>query len=397
MKPREFDELIRQKFDQNDFEYDSRNWERLADQLDGRAKKHSMMMWWLMPLAGVAASVALAMGVPSLLRNTGAAPKNANTEMVQAHKYQQVRSVQSVPVMENEVAGVAIVHSNQVAKAGSKPESNKVTNTIETFSINIDNAISNTRVAQKININLLASPDAIAVKDKKNTNPVNEGYHTFKPEAEENSKPAKVSIILSGGVNHGNQNSGYMAGATIRRMLNDKVYIESDVAFASSTNTQSTEYLASSGSVGGNPSGLAARPGAAARTTSVESSKPSTPIVPSSGTVEEANQSYNLYYAQVTPSLGYQIIKRMSVGVGPDFQQMLVDNRPALSTVDRNNIEVAPTFDIGLMGKTEYALTKKVKAAVCYRKGINNVLTPMDKYIDRDYLQFQVKCTIFNK
>ena len=34
---------------------------------------------------------------------------------------------------------------------------------------------------------------------------------------------------------------------------------------------------------------------------------------------------------------------------------------------------------------------------VLYRKGINNILTPMGKYIDRDYVQFQVRCTIFNK
>jgi hypothetical protein len=60
-------------------------------------------------------------------------------------------------------------------------------------------------------------------------------------------------------------------------------------------------------------------------------------------------------------------------------------------------VEVMPLFDVGVVGKTEYALTKHVKAAVAYRKGINNVLTPMDKYIDRDYLQVQVRYSIFNR
>jgi len=53
MKPKEFDELIRQKFDQNDFEYNPASWDRLEDQLDGRAKKRSIIMWWLMPVAGI--------------------------------------------------------------------------------------------------------------------------------------------------------------------------------------------------------------------------------------------------------------------------------------------------------------------------------------------------------
>jgi hypothetical protein len=37
MKPREFDELVRQKFDQNEFAYNPGNWDRLVEQMDGRA------------------------------------------------------------------------------------------------------------------------------------------------------------------------------------------------------------------------------------------------------------------------------------------------------------------------------------------------------------------------
>src|SRR5437763_1168486 len=61
MKPREFDSLIRNKYDEGGFAYDPGNWERLAEQMDGRSKKRSIIMWWAMPLAGMAASVALAM------------------------------------------------------------------------------------------------------------------------------------------------------------------------------------------------------------------------------------------------------------------------------------------------------------------------------------------------
>ena len=115
------------------------------------------------------------------------------------------------------------------------------------------------------------------------------------------------------------------------------------------------------------------------------------------GVLKTATQSYSLYYAQVTPSIGYKLAKRVSVGVGPDFQQMLVDNRPEINTAERGNIKVAPVFDMGFMGKTEVAVTKNIKAAVYYREGINNVITPTNKYIDRNYLQFQIKCAILNR
>ena len=139
-----------------------------------------------------------------------------------------------------------------------------------------------------------------------------------------------------------------------------------------------------------------AKHGMAAKYSSAESNK--TVAVPTAVSVmKQEDVTYNLSYAQVTPSIGYQLMKRMSIGVGPDFQQMLVDNRPATDASYRGNIQVAPAFDVGFIGKSEYALTKKIKAAVYYRKGVNSIITLTDKYIDRDYVQFQVKCTIFNK
>lgn len=389
MKPKEFDELIRQKFDRNDFEYNAQNWERLAEQLDGRAKKRSIAMIWWMPLVGVAASVAIAFGVTSMLKQDVPGNTNANTEIAQTKVFVQPQA----PVE------VAIAHENKAphhkpyiksAKNNHKPAAKQNDkNTADWFAINYQNAIGNAAKPSKPS-NLINNKDVI---NKKKTVHSNEAIITFRPEADMNKVP-KTSIVLSGGINRGNQNNGYIAGATIRRMVNDKLYIEGDVAFASSTNTQSTQYLFTDAPAA---SHMAGKPGVAAKSTGGESSKPavSAPI----GIIKEKEVSYNSCYAQVTPTIGYKLIKRMSVGVGPDFQQMLVDNRPDPdpSNVDRGTIQVAPKFDVGFMGKSEFALTKKFLAAVYYRKGINNVITPMGKYIDRDYMQFQLKYTIFNK
>jgi hypothetical protein len=113
--------------------------------------------------------------------------------------------------------------------------------------------------------------------------------------------------------------------------------------------------------------------------------------------VEERNISYNLNYAQMSPSVGIKIIKRISIGAGPDFQQMIGGNRPAASPLDHGNIQEAPSFDVGMTAKTEYTVTKKIRAGVYYRKGINDLISPSDRYINRDYLQFQLKWVIFNK
>jgi hypothetical protein len=226
-----------------------------------------------------------------------------------------------------------------------------------------------------------------------------EPMQTFREEPKTMAARKKMnfSVILSGGVNQGNNNSGYMAGATVRKMINDKVYVESDIAFASSDNVQRTKFMSYENAAGNSGGGtLASKPASASKVSSddVVMAQNGSGVT---GVVKTQDISYNLSYAQITPGIGVKLMKRMSIGMGPDFQKMLVDKRPATSIVDRENIQVAPTFDVGFVGKTEFAFTNRFKAAVAYRKGINGVINPSDKFIDRDYLQFQMKCTIFNR
>ena len=394
MKPKEFDELVRQKFDQNDFAYNPKNWDQLAEKLDGRAQKRRVIMWWWVPLAGMAASVALAVGIAPMIRQN--MPRNSGTQtaIVQTKKFvqpaerpmqSQIVTTEAAPMHKEALYANATRNQHQ---KHSVPEK-----TSDWFHV-VLNSSTTPAAAKTDNFNFAANnksiPSAKIKKEEKVA--VREGYNTFIPEEEAPAKAPKVQIILSGGYNHGNQNSGYMAGATFRRMLNAKVYIESDVDFATSSNSQSTEVWIPTAGKG---TASAARH-MTARNAAAEANKTAAPTTPQ-GSIKSEEEDYNLSYAQVSPSIGYKIISRMSVAVGPDFQQMLVDNRPAVSTVDRGNIQVAPVFDVGFVGKTEYSLTKKIKAGISYRKGMNDFINPVNKYIDRDYLQFQLKCTIFNK
>jgi len=409
MKPKEFDELIRQKFDQDDFAYNPRNWDRLAEQLDGRAKKRSIIMWWIMPLAGVAASVALAMGVAPVLNQGLPGKAGINTEVaktlkVDGGKHAQSSAPQVTFSTTNKTTNTLVASATKVHPAhknGNVAEDN----TDEEVHIDLLNAVPDNKVAmkQKANINLLNQQEVKTVRKKdKKKEEVADAMNTFKPEAEQ--KVPKTSIILNGGYSQGSQNTGYTAGATIRRMVSERAYIESDVAFANSSITQAMPYRDISSRDQWYSNGVPIPDPISAKTTGTTSTTDGSPtpvithsLVPVYGDVKTNNKTYDLSYLQVSPSLGYKIMKKMSLGIGPDFQQVVAGTQPAPSSTYNGNNQTAPLLDIGLVGKSEYMLTKKVRAGVYYRKGINNVLIPSDKYIDRDYLQFQLKCAIFNK
>jgi hypothetical protein len=376
-------------------------------------------MWLGLPLAGMAASVALAMGVTTLLRQgvpqqghgaatyTAAAvhPGTPKAAAAATPASQSPLMASAVPLVHRNISDAISTHRNSkrtiikdqnnlVAVADNSgfhirlrdvaPAAAPQAKLLGTFNSSVNTTTkSNTSTPQRKKIEL-----------------VDAGYKTFLPDEVNPQRPSRFSVILSGGVNKGNHNNGFMAGATVRRMINEKVFVEGEVAFTGSSNTQSTSYFEQTSP--GMPVAMGKINPLTASTTAAKTLSDdmpdATPVpIGPTGVIKQKDVSYNLYYAAVNPSIGYKIINRLSVSAGPDFQKALADNRPAPSTVDRGTIQVAPLFDVGMVGKTECAITKQVKAGIAYRKGINNVLTPMGKYIDRDYVQFQIKWAILNK
>ncbi len=414
MKPREFDELIRQKFDQNDFEYNPANWDRLEDQLGGRSKKKSIIMWWLMPVAGIAASVAMAMGVYPLMQHGDITSPVAITD-AHSGKGKAIHKEATVPA-QNVVATTARVVHYPIAMAHKIKPSEKAAELQEPkeekFGINIENAIVTVKQSRKANTNMQFAPTINAKKEevavvakkkdvaKKETKEASKPVVTFK---EHIQKPQpKFSIILVGAYATGNQNNSYSAGAAIRRKINDKVYFEGTVAFTNTSINQDMpkqnmitrpDYEGTLQTASGNNSSA----GKGLTTKGVASGKTTLDNTPIYGELTSKNVTYNLSYLQVSPSLGVKIIKGVSVGVGPDFQQALADKRPEADPNYKGTSYKTPLFDVGLMARSEVSISRTLKAAVSYRKGINNVVTPMGSFIDHDYLQFQVKCAVFNR
>lgn len=396
MKPEEFDKLLRQKFDCNDFDYNENNWEKMEMRLNDSHKSRNVAFWW-MPIIAIAAAVTISMGFASYMSRT--VPVNTTKEVVKTSTKQII--------IDNTISSTKEKFTNPVAinnmYKNKKNTHNKIQDKIyiETsnyFGINITDAIENMvttskstfkKTDTKIIINLLEMQPKNEKKKVANNIQTNNSYKAIIEKENKKEPIACVNILC--GINYGGHNSGFMIGATGRRMVNDHVFVEGDIALTSTGNTQKT----ASAIIIDNNSYQSSTSNSGARTTgdvSIPSDQPKIQEI-----IKTFNQSFSTYYAQITPTLGYKLTKKIAIGAGPDFQQALNDNRPLPSILDRDNVQVIPMFDIGFITKTELALNKNIKVAVFYREGINNILTPMNKYLERSYFQFQLKYSIINK
>ncbi len=394
MKPEEFDEQVRRKFDRGDFSYDPGQWSRLEERLDGETKKRRVAIWW-MPLLGIAAALSMSLGYASYMKRANEAVPAPLPTALKMETHRAHATVADTAVGVNAATMPRAMATKQPPAAPTDmddaPTGPKIDRTVLINGENplkplqktmlFETALPNTRLDLLQNDKereraKKKAPAAVAQKSAPAVLPV------------PNATGLKSSVLLAAGIGHGAGTSSYTFGATGRRMLNNRVFVEGDLAFTTGSNTQKTATAATnSQEYASGKMGATARTSAGAVNTEAP---PATNVI-------VADKSYNVSYAQITPSIGYKIHRKLSVAVGPDFQQALQDNRPAPATMDKHNVEVDPLFDLGLVGKTELTVSGNLKAALIYRSGINNIVTPMDKYIDRNYFQFQVRYVIFNK
>jgi hypothetical protein len=497
MKPNDFDNLIRSKFDENDFEYSPGNWDQLVARMDDKPGKRRTFMWVPMAIiastASIAASLAMIISIPVLMNHSTSTPIASITR----HHSDAQEKLNAVAMRETTVPVAAAQSINDINNLAKTIINN--TNNRKDNSLSLRATFNASEQAARANNALLAFSSSAAVDgqqvriNESNRYPV---YNTFNAaQNSRNTSKSKTTISIAGGLAYGNAMSGYSIGATGKRMLGDHLYIESDLAFVSDNTTEKTEYLVASATDGraiasrmissdfSSPSGGSALPSmanplsgynttsgagsnsqggignsssssrfAAARMTmpvtanvpasasattiitssasrgfanlatssgnniantstrrragsrmtgssmggSTETAAP-TPVVSSSAQEREVN--YNLYYAQVTPTLGYNIHKKISVGVGADVQRLLLNESSAAGADagQQASTRELPAFDLGLVGKAECALSNTIKAGVSYRQGMNNVVAPNANYLDRNYVQVQLKFLLLRK
>lgn len=401
MKPKEFDELIKARFDQGEFAYKPANWQKLAEQLEERPGKQRKVLLWL-PLAAlastasIAASLAMIISIPGIWHRPNAhtyahARKVPASHMVH-HPAVMVAALQPAPTI---VPNIVAQPATNGAAAATAPATTEASGTIPANTPPAANS-SDEHIMGTFATNTDNPQKSGQDRMPQFSDVYPENYYA-PPEKERLENRNVVSI--AGGVNYGAISSGYTIGATGKHMINEHLYVEGEVAFV---NTATTEKAFT---VGGTNTAATAMPNAklasAAKTTATlgitdnnATVNPPQEYRSSPGSPTENN--YGIYYAQVEPSVGYTVMKHISVGVGADVQRLLEDTRPTDNDYVAEN-KVAPTYDLGVVGKTEYTLTSKLKAGIYYRQGLNNVISATNKYLDRSYFQVQLKYSILKK
>jgi hypothetical protein len=341
-------------------------------------------------ISSVAASLAMIITIPVLMQH-----KVNENEMPQLSAVARINvpQVHTESLVTTNTVNTLITEKQEIKKEEKAQirNNNIVQQATEELAANNTSPIVNT---WKNSINDFAAKQKNARKDYP-------AFSSFDPDpSENNSKIVKTAISISGGVQYGTMN-GFTIGATGRRMISDRFYVEGDIAFIDNNGT---------GNIGSNApvnqSGSAFTPASAKMVAPVngrmvsETDAQQKPASDQQGTPSVSNTGkYDLYYAQVTPSIGYNLRRNFSVGVGADVQRLLQTDKP-LNTTGSEVIttdKAIPTMDMGLVGKTELALSKTIKAGVYYRQDMNNVINPGNKYIDRSYMQFNLKFSIFRK
>lgn len=432
----DFDRGLVDKFEAQDFEYNPANWDRLTQRLPESRNSRVKRYIWL-PLTGIAAAVALLIGVPMMMQRGDDNPVAGNKTQVKTEVVQTTSANGISTPQARTVITVASDNSNQQANnsqpqpyTASLPANNSGNNSSNQRVINsslnptivnqsqtiLDQPIAVTEdpvsstimerpapgqtlpvpenpmvpvsnqqtIASKPNLQI-ATPNEQTITQ---TNPqsnasimmetmrkIDNGMSLgIDPDAIGVAKNKKTSLSLTGGYNQGTTNMGYALGVNTRRNIGERLYIEGDVAFSSNRNTMQTTAM---------------------NTAVFDMYMEQTPQnLTNAGKAAGAETANEMLYLQVTPVVGYQVGKNWSVGAGPDMQRMFQNGETTFYIVDEAKVKPVPVMDYGLVGKTEYRLYKSFKAGVQYRYGMNSVLTPEKNYLNRSYLQVQLKVGI---
>jgi len=381
MKINEFDNLIKEKFEQTELAFNPANWERLTQELD--TTPGSRVINWRRSL-GIAACLLLALGTfawiftrDQKVDTVASVPENTTEQPNKVHHQK------AVPVPTTEIAAT----SNIIERTSAAPQkpANRQTEGGNTIPASIATASMETPVPASTPPTEQQPIAETITGDTKEHNDIsiqpapNKTYvsnEPFRPEPVIAQQPkGRTHLSITGGLNYGSLNTGYAAGINARQKLGRKVYIEGDLALVSNKSDQASNVT---------PTQYNAYAAGTAGRSAVSNSLTQAPS--------------NFLYLQFNPSLGLQVHKKLSFSVGADLQRLLDHNNSVKTLVyQSDDLKLIPGTDVGLTGKTEYNVSNRIRAGVLYREGINNFINGSDDYFDRRYLQVQLKFRVLGR
>lgn len=365
MSINEFDRLLNEKFDQHEFAYNQAAWEQLSRQLPQNKGHNTAPFIWI-KITGIAAALAITVGSVAWYYNhedekpLAVNTDNKHTQHIQLQVPRTPEKIESAPKGRTTFPTSKSGSVHLISHSSNRPQ---VTATVHnTAPQPLNNQI---QTSSNEPIKAAIQPEQKEERYEKpeivrTTIPDENDSYLFEPVKKNQSR---TLFSLTGGMNYGSMNTGYMAGVNAKQKLGSKLFIEGDLAFvnnkASQSFTQQQQQMAA---------------------------------------VSKSPIDYKdalLMYVQFNPTLGYQVMKNVSLGVGADIQKLVNDDNTLVNVNDE--VKTIPNTDVGLTGKTEVSLSPRLKAGILYREGINNLLKSSDDLLERRYLQVQLKFTVIGK
>ncbi len=384
MSRNEFDRLLNDKFEQQEFAYNPAGWEQLADRLPANHtdQKVIAVVPWL-KITGIAAALAITVSGVAWFYHTPVKRETTANILREPEQSVTTAGIQTVPLPDKENTPARTL---AYESASATPNNNMIrskapvrTHTVvmpgvpdkEYTSDTQDNTTDNEHIANFSPESSLIKeklPDENAGRKDLSVAQANKKLNIYDFPASDGSlnisRRNASFLSVTGGMNYGSMNTGYMAGLNAKQKLGGRLFVEGDLAMvnnrATETFTQQQQQFA----------------------------------VLNKAPIDYRN--VNLLYVAFNPAVGYQVLKNVSVGLGADVQRM-INNDDLLVQVTEEIHKTIPGTDIGLTGKTEISLSEKLKAGILYREGVNNFLNSSNQFFDRRYLQVQLKFTVAGK
>jgi len=393
MSINEFDKLIVDRFDEQELEFNPAQWAKLSQQLPAEKKTIAFAGW--KKITGIAAALILGFTVFAWIHNQrtevpSIATKTPEHSRPDIDRQEEPAIAAKAPVTEA-IATQPPATENNILLPSARPSSAR------NGGITVTDLGKERVIAQQAQLQPApgATVDGNATEDIRTATPgsaplnfaagpkvLEKEKEQYYPDVDLAHQPkqngSRTSISVAGGLNYGSMNTGYAAGITAKQKLGSRTYVEGDLAFvsnradqASMTNSQ-FEIVSNGFDIG------------------------------SAGVMDVPKPSVNSFnYVQFAPSFGYQVLSKLSLSVGADIQRLLGhDGREVKVAYIDDQPKMVPEMDLGFTGKTEVAITPKLRAGLLYREGVNNLVRgkpAAGEYLDRRYLQVQVKLTVFDK
>lgn len=386
----QFDNLIKDKLDSGEFQYNPANWHKLREKLISqdvtiKAKSSSLLLLLSAKKLYAAASIFLVVSLSTwiLLKriDTPSTQLNANTNIVQpnATKSSSPKAIvkTSTPSTPKHNATIqqSIQHQAAVSFCPTKKSIHQKWKAVE---MKIPPAISHinfhedTIIQQEVakEQNRQIQPNLPIQSSEPNTNKqdfIFSPYHSIK------ERNGHATFGLVGGVGIGDKNSSYSAGISYTSKLSNALFIDAAICFSSS-----------------NVSSVASLNNATLSGFSDQFST-SNGVVPVKYAEDEATpiRRTQFLYVAINPSLGLKLSSLLSVKAGFDIQQRISNSNYSSFVETSNGLKPLPTTDFGLTPKVGIRLNSHWNTYLMYRKGVNQWIS-QKYYFERDYMQIQL-------